>query len=420
MTLVEDLGRACEVREPGPGDAIDGVAPRLVARPASTAQTSILLHACHERDLAVTVRGAGTKSSWGAPPTRVDVVVETSAMDRLVEHAHGDLIATAGAGMPLATLNATLAERDQQLLVDDPVGGSSLGGLLAANVSGARRMIPGALRDLLIGVTMVRADGTMAKSGGKVVKNVAGYDLGKLLVGSYGTLAVITEVTFRLHPVPPAARWIQAPVPSDRLAETLAAVLHSQLVPAAVEVDRAAGGNAETTVGVLITGTEGGVESRAAALSEMLPGARISEHLDWTRRFPWLDGPGGDSDSHDSACGTGHGTSAVAVKMTSRLSGIPELVAQASGAGVHVRGSAGVGVLYGALPEGEGAPATVETLRATCAALGGSLVVLDAPAATKARLDVWGPITGLDLMRRVKHEFDPTGVLSPGRFVGGI
>ncbi len=405
MSLVQELGAACAVREAGSDDAIDGVSPQVVARPDSTAETSTLLHACHERDLAVTVRGAGTKSSWGAPPTRVDVVVETSAMDRLVEHAHGDLIATAGAGMPLADLNAALAERDQQLLVDDPVGGGTLGGLLAANVSGARRMVPGALRDLLIGVTMVRADGTVAKSGGKVVKNVAGYDLGKLLVGSYGTLAVITEVTFRLHPVPPAARWTQAPVPADRLAETLAAVLHSQLVPAAVEVDRAAGGTADTTVGVLVTGTEGGVESRAAALSEMLPGARISEDLGWTGRFPWLDG---------------NGTSAVAVKMTSRLSGVPELVARASGAGVHVRGSAGVGVLYGALPAGQGAPATVETLRATCAALGGSLVVLDAPAATKVRLDVWGPVTGLDLMRRVKHEFDPTGVLSPGRFVGGI
>ena len=201
MTLIEDLGRACEVREPGPGDAIDSVSPQVVARPDSTAETAALLRACHERDLAVTVRGAGTKSSWGAPPTRVDVVVETSAMDRLVEHAHGDLIATAGAGMPLADLNATLAERDQQLLVDDPVGGGTLGGLLAANVSGARRMVPGALRDLLIGVTMVRADGTVAKSGGKVVKNVAGYDLGKLLVGSYGTLAVITTTAILIVPV---------------------------------------------------------------------------------------------------------------------------------------------------------------------------------------------------------------------------
>lgn len=404
MTLREDLADVCEVRGAGPGDDVDGISPQVVARPSSTAQTGALLRACYEAGLAVTVRGAGSKASWGNPPTRLDVVVETLALDRLVEHAHGDLVATAGAGMRLADLNTALAGRDQQLLVDDPAGGGTLGGLLASNVSGPRRMIPGALRDLLIGVTMVRADGTVAKSGGKVVKNVAGYDLGKLLVGSYGTLGVMTEVTFRLHPVPPATCWIEAPVPTDRLAETLAALVGSQLVPGAVEVDRPVGAHASTTVAVLVTGTEGGVESRAAALYEMLPDAQVGPEPDWTQRFPWLEGP----------------PDAVALKMTTRLSGVPMVLDQAGAAGVRVRGSAGVGVLYGSLPADDRTPATVETLRSTCTDLGGALVVLDAPAETKAHLDVWGPVTGLDLMRRVKYEFDPTGVLSPGRFVGGI
>lgn len=405
MALLEQLAALCEVRPAGADDAVDGVDPRVVARPGSTAQTSSLLRACHEGDLAVVVRGAGSKLTWGSPPTRVDVVVETRAMARLVEHAHGDLIATAQAGMPLADLNAALACADQQLLVDDAAGGGTVGGMLAANASGARRMIPGALRDLLIGVTMVRADGTVAKSGGKVVKNVAGYDLGKLLVGSFGTLGVITEATFRLHPVPPATRWVEAPVPPERLADTLAALVHSQLVPGALEVDRVAGA-ATTTVAVMVTGTEGGVQSRAAALYEMLPDAHLGDDPGWTTRYPWR---ADDADAQR-----------LALKMTTRLSGVATLVEQAAHAGVHVRGSAGVGVLYGALPATDDASTTVARLRDTCTALGGSLVVLDAPASTKASLDVWGPVHGLDLMRRVKHEFDPTGVLSPGRFVGGI
>jgi glycolate oxidase FAD binding subunit len=405
MALVEELTAVCEVREAGADDAVDGVSPQVVARPASTAQTAALLRACHERDLAVVVRGAGSKLSWGSPPSRVDVVLETLAMAGLVEHAHGDLIATAQAGMPLAGLNASLASAHQQLLVDDLAGGGTVGGMLAANASGPRRMIPGALRDLLIGVTMVRADGTVAKSGGKVVKNVAGYDLGKLLVGSFGTLGVITEATFRLHPVPPATRWVEAPVPSERLADTLAALVHSQLVPGAVEVDRPAGDGA-TTVAVMVTGTEGGVESRAAALYEMLPEAQLDGHVGWTDRYPWLSGqPDGGL---------------LALKMTTRLSGVATLVEQAATAGVHVRGSAGVGVLYGSLPVSGDLATTVDQLRDTCTDLGGSLVVLDAPQPTKAGLDVWGPVHGLDLMRRLKHEFDPTGVLSPGRFVGGI
>jgi glycolate oxidase FAD binding subunit len=405
MALLDELADICAVREAGEADGVDGVAARVVARPASTSETSALMRACHERGVAVVVRGTGSKLTWGTPPTRLDVVLETGAMDALVEHAHGDLIATAQAGMPVRTLAAALAGRHQQLLVDDPVGASTLGGMLAANVSGPRRMLPGAIRDLLIGVTMVRADGTVAKSGGKVVKNVAGYDLGKLLVGSYGTLGVITEATFRLHPVPPATRWVEAPVPAERLTDTLGALVHSQLVPGALEVDRPAGDDT-TTVAVMVTGTEGGVESRAAALYEMLPGAHLGDDLSWASRYPW---------QHRGSDG-GH----LALKLTTRLSGVPTLLAQAADAGVHVRGSAGVGVLYGSLPAADSAPETVARLRETCTTLGGSLVVLDAPRASKESLDVWGPVHGLDLMRRVKHEFDPTGVLAPGRFVGGI
>lgn len=408
MSLLDELGTVCEVRDPWPGDLVDGLRPQAVARPASTEETSAVMRFCHERDLAVTVRGAGTKQTWGMPPARLDVIVETLRMDRVVEHAHGDLIATVGTGLRLADLDATLRENGQQLVLDDLIGGSTVGGAVATNQSGPRRMAVGAARDLLIGVTVVRADGTIAKSGGKVVKNVAGYDLSKLLTGSFGTLGVLTEVTFRLHPVPPAGQWVSAEVAAADLAGPVSRLLHSQLVPTALEVDHP-GGPGPARVAALFTGTEQGVAARIAAAKELLGDTTDDAEPAWTGRFPWL----GEE---------GTGTEGVgALKLTCQLSSVADLVQEAARRGVAVRGSAGAGVLYAAAPVADLAD-SVAGLRDWCVAHGGSLVVLDAPGSDKTALDVWGSDTigGLDIMRRVKDEFDPTGMLSVGRFVGGI
>lgn len=417
MGLMESLSAACAVREATDADLVDGVAPQVVARPTSTDETAALLRAAHQRGLAVVVRGHGTKLSWGAPPQRLDVLLDTTGLDALVEHARGDLIATAGAGMPLARLQEQLADGGHQLVVDDLVDGSTLGGAVATNLSGPRRMWTGALRDLVIGVRLVRADGTVAKAGGKVVKNVAGYDLAKLLTGSFGTLAVITEVTVRLHPIPQASRWVgtSLPGPSVRLGPVLAALVSSQLVPAAVEVRVRPG--VEPAVVTMVSGTQAGVEARALALQELLGGLGCEARIHDVEP-PWwgvLLHPGQRGGTRPPA-----GSRPVRVKLTARLSGIPELLGQAADLGATVTGSAGTGVLYAALePEGDVA-AAVEALRSTCTRLGGAAVVLDAPPEVKARLDLWGPVPGLDLMRRVKDEFDPTRVLAPGRFVGGI
>ena len=422
MGLLESLSATCEVREATDADLVDGVAPQVVARPTDTGQTSALLRAAHAAGLALVARGHGSKLSWGAPPHRLDVVLDTTGMDRLVEHARGDLIATAGAGMPLARLRERLADGGHQLVVDDLVGdgssaapGSTLGGAVATNLSGPRRMWTGALRDLVIGLRLVRADGTAAKAGGKVVKNVAGYDLAKLLTGSYGTLAVITEVTVRLHPLPEASRWVGTSLPQDRLAPVLAALVSSQLVPAAVEVRVRPG--VEPAVVTMVSGTRAGVEARALALQELLGGlgceARIHD-----LQPPWwgvLLHPGQRTGTPPPV-----GSRPVRLKLTARLSGIPDLLERAAHLDATVTGSAGTGVLYAALEPTGDVAAAVESLRETCTRLGGAAVVLDAPPEAKARLDLWGPVPGLDLMRRVKDEFDPTRVLAPGRFVGGI
>ncbi len=202
----------------------------------------------------------------------MDLVLDTTRMDAVVEHAAGDLIVVVGAGCRLADLQATLAGAGQWLAVEPPRGGT-VGGVVATAATGPARYLHGAVRDLLIGARVVRADGVVAHSGGKVVKNVAGYDLGKLLTGSYGTLAVITEVAFRLHPVPPTRTWVSVPVASAAdVSAVVQQVVHSQVAPTAVELDRPAEGGA--TVSVLLEGISAGVEGRMSrALALLGPAA---------------------------------------------------------------------------------------------------------------------------------------------------
>jgi glycolate oxidase FAD binding subunit len=406
------VASACdEVYDAGPGDAVDGVQPALVARPSDAAQVAEVLAATAAHGLAVVVRGRGTKITWGLPPPAVDVLLDTSAMDRVLDHAAGDLIVEAQAGARLADVQAALATAGQRLAIDETVPGASIGGTIATNASGARRLATGTARDLLIGISVVRADGVAAKAGGRVVKNVAGYDLGKLMVGSFGTLAVVTSALFRLHPVPVEGRWLTVPVPDASSAhEAVQSVLHSQCVPAALEVEWSVTG--EATVSVLLEGRPDGVEGRSRTVRSLL-GERVSQSAHAPAdgaTYPWDVTATGDE-------------RAVALKLTFALSGLPDVLAAARDGGVAVRGSAGTGVAYGALPADtpvDAVGAAVDRLRAVCGGHGGGLVVLDAPAVVKRSVDVWGPVPAADLMRRVKDRFDPDRRLAPGRFAGGI
>ncbi len=409
--VLEDLCKLVDdrVRPAGDEDAIEGVRPSYYATPSSTEEIARLLRVAAQHSLHVVAKGAGTKQHWGNPPSRVDLVIDMTGVAGVVEHAAGDLITIVRAGTAVTDLQSTLAENDQQLALDARFAAATVGGTVAANTSGPRRVLYGTLRDLLIGITFVRADGVVAKAGGRVVKNVAGYDFGKLLTGSYGTLGVITEVALRCHPLPRTHRVAGIEVPDGEVAADLARrVLCSQLVPSAVEVTQPAAGPA--SVSVLLEGVEAGVGARAEAARELLGAtSQIGGLPDTFGSYPF--GPGD-----------------VGLKISTTLSGVASVLESARSVGdrhgvpMSVGGSA-AGVLYAGIPA-ETDPGTVERLlaelRALAATYDGTVVVLSAPAATRRALDMWGPIRGLDLMRRLKDQLDPDHRLSPGRFVGGI
>jgi glycolate oxidase FAD binding subunit len=410
--VLEALRKVCDGRAAtaGEADAVAGVPARYVASPAATAEAADVMGVAAQHDLRVVARGAGTKLGWGMPPNAVDLVVDTTAISGVVEHAAGDLVCTVRAGTPLGDLQRELAGAGQQLALDLPLPDATVGGTVAVSTSGPRRLLYGTVRDLLIGVTFVRADGVVAKAGGKVVKNVAGYDFGKLLTGSYGTLALVTEVVVRLHPLPTARRVVTVSTDDARaVVGSLAAVMGSQVVPSAVEVEQSADG--PVTLTVLLEGVEAGVDARAERVADLLgAAATVSGDL-----------PAGFADYPFDRDGTG-------LKATATVSGVPALLAAARrlsaehALDVRVRGSAG-GVLYAGLPPGTAAAAAagvVEALRSAAAEHAGTLTVLTAPPEVRAAVDAWGPVPGIDLMRRVKREMDPGHRLAPGRFVGGI
>jgi glycolate oxidase FAD binding subunit len=401
---------ACEAAA---GDAVDGLTPSFVVEPGSTEEIGQLMKFANDRDLAVAPRGGGTTMSLGNPPRELDLILGTTRMNEVVEHVPGDQVVRIQSGIRFSDLQERLAGSDQMLGVDPPEAaeGATVGGIVATNSSGPRRYRYGTIRDLIIGITVVLADGTVAKAGGKVVKNVAGYDLAKLFTGSLGTLGVIAECNFRLHPRPQTARTVAVEFPNTASAGAASqAILHAQIVPSAVELYW---GGETRLLTVLIEGIPSGVEAQAETTSHILGGFGEVREITDEEATP-SSPPGGDE---------------VAIKISAppaELTGVLDSTLGASsrlGVTPRITSHAGIGVTYVGLSGGdeEARAGVVEELREIWLRRGGSVVVREAPPAFKERVEVWGPIgTRHDLTRRVKDKFDPRGVLNPGRFVGGI
>jgi glycolate oxidase FAD binding subunit len=344
----------------------------------------------------------------------------------VLEHAAGDLVVRAQAGVALADLQAALAPAGQWLALDPPEPRATVGGVVAANASGPRRLRYGTVRDLIIGITVVLADGTVAHADGKVVKNVAGYDLAKLFCGSLGTLGMVVEAIFRLHPLPAATAVVTVQVENPTQAgRAVQRLRRSALEPSAAElVVGELGWPGRLTV--VFEGIQPGVEAQAAAAVELL--GQAGEAV--------VAGPGQSEAAIHQLGAMPFEKAEFALKATfppAELAGVlDDLVGGRLHFGGPVTAHAATGVLWMAsgLREGDlpaDSPAFPTTVRAVTearerlAARGGSLVVVKASPELKRAVDVWGPAgDAIGLMRRVKERFDPDRRMSPGRFVGGI
>jgi glycolate dehydrogenase FAD-binding subunit len=425
-SVAKALAEACaDVRDGAAADAIDGgagdsgVVPAFVALPASTGEAAAVLRVAAEHELAVVPRGGGSRLGWGAAPSRCDVLVDMSRMDAVLEHAAGDLVARLQAGARMGDVAAALAAAGQEIALDVPAGATA-GGVVASGLAGPRRLRYGSPRDLLIGITIVLANGTVARSGGKVVKNVAGYDLGKLLAGSAGTLGLITEVTFRLHPLPAARAFVAAEfgaAAGPAACDAVAAAANSSLTASAVELSRPSP-DGPLLVSILLEGSADGVAARAAAMADLLGRSGASRAKVSETAPPWWPGPPAPS-------ATPGGTLVRVSFWVSALGQVLDAIdaaARETGIAPSIAGSAGAGVLYVSCPPGEPAACAGFTgaLRGTLDHARGGVAVLAAPGEVRAALadrgGMAGSVPSLSLMRAVKDQFDPGHRMSPGRF----
>jgi len=408
---------AGEAARPGEaGDAIGGVIPRAVHAPASVAEAAEVLRSAAAARQRLAFLGGGTDLGTGAAPAALDAVVRTARLARIVEYAPSDQIVVAEAGVTLAALQAALGRERQRLALDPPwPERATLGGVVAANAYGALRTRYGSVRDLLIGATLVRAEGTVVKSGGKVVKNVAGFDVARLMVGSLGTLAMVAVANFRVHPLPEVVETVVVPGLAPGAVWGLVRALRgARLEPAATA---ALGAVARLDLGVRFEGFEKGVRDQAARAVEIAAAAGHDPVRGEAAAAFW--------GRHDARRRAG--------PVRLRVQAVPaalEAVARAALAPLEaLLADAGV-VWYPALGTGfvSGAPAAPAELagavagaRRALAAAGGTLTVAAAPAELAPAPDPWGPQPpAFALMRALKERFDPERRLAPGRFVGGL
>ncbi len=404
-------------------DAVAGVQPQLVVEPGSEEEVAQVLARADREGLKVLVRGGGTQLNTGLPPAGGDVLLSTARLNTVVEHAPHDMTVTVQAGLKLTDLQSHLA-RTRQWLALDPVLGpaATIGGIISTNISGARRLRYGGVRDQIIGIRVVLPDGTIAKGGGKVVKNVAGYDLPKLFTGALGTLGVIVAATFRLYPLRAASRTVKlmAPTPAP-LCDLAVRMIASTLEPTVLDVMSTQATGEGCVMMVRFEMEPGSAEEQAATLITMAGGLSDVQVLQGEAEEQlWRQVSADFPLASDAENALIVKASILPTNVASWLESLGHAAKEAN-LSTRWRAHAGHGLIFVRLAGDETAMATaVEQLRRSASAGQGSLVVLDAPPALARKVDVWGSIPAFEVMRRLKMRFDPNFTLNPGRFVGGL
>jgi glycolate oxidase FAD binding subunit len=404
---------------------VTGDAVQIIEPDTATAFAAALRQAS-ERRASVLIRGAGTKIDWGRPPSTIDLILSTLRMNRLIAHRHGDLTATAEAGATLAAVNRALAQHRQCLPLDPSFADrATIGGILATNDSGPLRHRYGAPRDLVIGIEVVTPDGVIAKAGGHVVKNVAGYDLAKLVAGSFGSLAAILNATFKLAPLPAASRTLVIEAPDfDALEQAVRAVMGSQLEPPAFEVHVPD-----------IVGAELGPPSRPGqrrplrpklllrfasappAVDAQIEQARaLAPVKDWATRALEHDEERSAWEDHGRRVWDGPGAVVRASWLPAHIaSAMSHLRRVSRSACIELVGRAAIGAgLIRIDADVRSQAAIIEELRQSSSV--GNVVILRGCRDLKARVDVWGSHGDREpLFASLKRALDPGGVLNANR-----
>ncbi len=402
------------VRPGTPSDAVEGVVPGIVIEPASAEEVGSILEWASKDRLSVVARGSGTKLGWGPAPRTIDVLLSTVRLNAVIAHRHGDLTATIQAGATLGDVNRRLGEHRQWIPLDPPSADrATIGGLVATNDSGPRRHRYGAPRDLIIGIDFVRADGRLAKGGGIVVKNVAGYDLPRLLTGSFGSLGIIVSATFKLYPLTADSGTlvVDLSTPAD-LATLTGRLMASHLTPTALEFT-----THPMRLIIRFESIEASVRQQSETAARVIMGAGFSarsvsgpeEVRFWSEHARFAE---------EDRCAL----LKVSV-LPSELAATLTLIEQLAGKrGYAAAGRAGAGVFHVCIIDDvQLQKRVIDGLRDALPLGRGSAVVVKSPPELRTHVDVWGPMgDGLALMRSVKQKFDPAGVLSPGRGPGGL
>jgi glycolate dehydrogenase FAD-binding subunit len=375
-----------------------------VFEPATPDAAAASLAECAARRQRVAIRGGGTKAGWTSALS-ADVTISTRAMNRIVAHRHGDLTATIEAGAVLDDVNRELARHGQWIPLDPAwTDRATIGGIVASNDSGPRRHRYGAPRDVIIGVEIARADGVRAKAGGIVVKNVAGYDVARLMTGSFGSLALITSVTFKLYPIPAASRTVAADLTSHIAAGALAAAINaSQLTPTAVEIQ-----SPPSRMLIRFESTPASVDAQSGAA------VHLAESCGCSSRVIVGDEEQREWRAHGDRVWTGDGAVLKLTLLPSDLPAVLDAIESVSPAGCDVSGRAGLGVLLVRI-EGDASVQSraISALRARVPLARGAVVVLRRSDQLNAAVDPWGPMGDAErVMRAVKAAFDPAGVFS--------